>query len=98
MRQFFGMSQSGDLTEAVSGLDNPQFIMLMSNGAQFETHVKALEKLYPGVPSIGCIGMSYDVSVVEEGGWRRRVSRRRGSGGKCIAAGLIYASKIYSAS
>ncbi len=67
MRQFFGMSQSGDLTEAVSGLDNPQFIMLMSNSAQFETHVKALEKLYPGVPSIGCIGMSYDVSVVEEG-------------------------------
>ena len=67
MRQFFGMSQSGDLTEAVSGLDNPQFIMLMSNGAQFETHVKALEKLYPGVPSIGCIGISYDVSVVEEG-------------------------------
>lgn len=67
MRQFFGMSQSGDLTEAVSGLDNPQFIMLMSNNAQFETHVKALEKRYPGVPSIGCIGMSYDVSVVEEG-------------------------------
>ena len=67
MRQFFGMSQSGDLTEAVSGLDNPQFIMLMSNNAQFETHVRALEKLYPGVPSIGCIGMSYDVSVVEEG-------------------------------
>ena len=92
MRQFFGMSQSGDLTEAVSGLDNPQFIMLMSNGAQFETHVKALEKLYPGVPSIGCIGMSYGQR------WRRRVSRRRGSGGKCIAAGLIYASKIYSAS
>ena len=67
MRQFFGMSQSGDLTEAVSGLDNPQFIMLMSNNAQFETHVRVLEKLYPGVPSIGCIGMSYDVSVVEEG-------------------------------
>lgn len=67
MRQFFGLSQSGDLTEAVSGLDNPQFIMLMSNNVQFETHVRALEKLYPGVPSIGCIGMSYDVSVVEEG-------------------------------
>ena len=28
MRQFFGMSQSGDLTEAVSGLDNPQFIKI----------------------------------------------------------------------
>lgn len=67
MRQFFGRSQSGNLAEAVSGLVNPQFIMLMSSGAQFETHVKALEKLYPGVPSIGCIGMSYDTTVVEEG-------------------------------
>ena len=67
MRQFVGMSRNGNLEEAVSGLDNPQFIMLMSNNAQFETHVKALEKRYPGVPSIGCIGMSYDVSVVEEG-------------------------------
>ncbi|MDE7323287.1 MAG: hypothetical protein K2N73_11325 [Lachnospiraceae bacterium] len=67
MRQFFGMSQSGDLAEALRGLDNPQFIMLMSNNAQFETHVKQLEKYYPGVPSIGCIGMSYDIRVVEEG-------------------------------
>ena len=103
MRQFFGMSQSGDLTEAVSGLDNPQFIMLMSNGAQFETHVKALEKLYPGVPSIGCIGMSYDVSVVEEGvgvvafldGVEAAANVLQQRSG---AAGLIYASKIYSAS
>lgn len=67
MRQFFGMSRNGNLKEAVSGLDNPQFIMLMSNNSQFETHVKALEKLYPGVPSIGCIGMSYGVKMVEEG-------------------------------
>ncbi len=67
MRQFFGMSKNGDLAEAVKGLDNPQFIMLMSNNAQFETHVKTLEKYYPGVPSIGCIGMSYDIRVVEEG-------------------------------
>ncbi len=67
MRQFFGKSRNGNLEEAVSGLENPQFIMLMSNNAQFETHVKALEKRYPGVPSIGCIGMSYDVRMVEEG-------------------------------
>lgn len=67
MRQFYGMSQSGDLVEALNGLENPQFIMLMSNNAQFEKHVKALEKYYPGVPSIGCIGMSYDMRVVEEG-------------------------------
>ena len=67
MRQIFGMSCSGNLSEAVDRLENPQFIMLMSNNAQFETHVRALEKMYPGVPSIGCIGMSYDTSVVEEG-------------------------------
>lgn len=67
MRQFFGMSQRGDLTEAVRGLTSPQFIMLLSNEAQFETHVKALESLYPGVPSIGCIGMSYDTRIVEHG-------------------------------
>lgn len=67
MRQFFGKSQHGNLTEAVRGLANPQFIMLFSNGEQFETHVNQLEKLYPGVPSIGCIGMCYDTSVVEKG-------------------------------
>ncbi|MCI8725298.1 MAG: hypothetical protein HFG66_04070 [Hungatella sp.] len=67
MRQFFGMSQQGDLRAAVSGLNNPQLIMLMSNSRQFEEHVKELEKLYPQVPSIGCIGMCYDTSVVEHG-------------------------------
>lgn len=67
MRQFFAMSQRGDLKEAISGLDNPQFIMLLSNNNQFDEHVKSLEKLYPGVPSIGCIGMGYDTSVVESG-------------------------------
>lgn len=67
MRQFFGMSQNGDLAEALKGLDNPQFIMLMSNDAQFESHVNTLARRYPGVPSIGCIGMSYDIKMVEEG-------------------------------
>lgn len=67
MRQFFGMSPSGNLEEAVRGLKSPQLIMLMSNNEQFEAHVKKLEFLFPGVPSIGCIGMSYDVRVVEKG-------------------------------
>lgn len=66
MRQFFGMSQSGNLEEAVHGLKNPQLIMLLSNNDQFEAHVKQLESLYPHVPSIGCIGMSYDTRVVEK--------------------------------
>lgn len=67
MKQFYGMSQRGDLKEALRGLENPKLIMLMSNGEQFAEHVGELEKLYPGVPSIGCIGMSYDTSVVEKG-------------------------------
>ncbi len=67
MRQFFGTSRHGNLKEAVQGLSHPQFIMLFSNDGQFDTHVKELEALYPGVPSIGCIGMSYDIRVVERG-------------------------------
>ena len=67
MKQFFGSSQRGDLKEAVRGLQNPQLILLMSNQEQFETHVQELERLYPRVPSIGCIGMSYDTKIVEKG-------------------------------
>ena len=58
------MSQYGDLTEAVRGLSSPQFIMLFSNKDQFDSHVRELEKLFPGVPSIGCVGMCYDTRVV----------------------------------
>lgn len=67
MKQFFGMSQSGDLKEAVRGLNRPELIMLLSNKEQFDTHVKGLEQLYPQVPSIGCIGMGYDTKVVQRG-------------------------------
>ena len=67
MKQFFGMSRSGNLREAVGGLRMPQMLLLMSNERQFEEHVKELEILFPGVPSIGCIGMSYDTQVVENG-------------------------------
>ena len=67
MKQTFGMSRNGNLAEAARALIKPQFIMLMSNQKQFEQHVQELEKLFPGVPSIGCIGMSYDTRVVEDG-------------------------------
>lgn len=67
MKQFFGMSRQGDLKEAVRGLSRPELIMLFSNDEQFEKHVNELEGIYPGVPSIGCIGMSYDTKVAEKG-------------------------------
>ncbi len=66
-KQFFGRSQSGNLREAVSGLQNPKLILLMSNADQFEAHVKELEAMYPNIPSIGCVGMCYDTAVVEKG-------------------------------
>mgnify|MGYP002509448325 FL=1 len=67
MKQFYGMSRRGNLDEALQGLYQPQFIMLFSNKDQFEGHVEALEKRFPGVPSIGCIGMSYQLGVAESG-------------------------------
>ncbi len=67
MKQFYGMSQRGNLDEALNGLRNPEFIMLLSNNDQFEAHVKALEQRFPGVPSIGCVGMCYQIGIVENG-------------------------------
>lgn len=67
VKQFFGKSKSGNLKEAVKGLNQPKLILLMSNNKQFESHVKELEELYPNIPSIGCIGMAYDTEIVENG-------------------------------
>lgn len=67
MKQFFGKSQSGNLKEAVQGLHDPKLLILMSNADQFAAHVAELDTLFPGVPSIGCIGICYDTQIVEKG-------------------------------
>lgn len=69
MRQMIGTSKRGDLQEAVRGgkITSPALLILMSNAEQFEEHVAQLEAAFPGVPSIGCIGMSYDRQVIEKG-------------------------------
>lgn len=67
MKQSFGMDLHGNLKAATMGINRPQFLMLFSNAEQFEAHVRELEALFPGIPSIGCIGMSYDTKVVEHG-------------------------------
>lgn len=67
MKQVFGVSMKGDLKEAVRGIKTPSLLLLMSNQDQFEEHVEQLEAEFPGVPSIGCINMSYDTRVVEKG-------------------------------
>ncbi len=67
MKQLYGMSQNGNLAEAVKNIRNPKLLILASNPGQFEQHVKELEELYPQVPSIGCIAMSYGDKMVENG-------------------------------
>ena len=67
MKIFYGKSNSGNMSEAVKGLSSPKLIIMMSTDKTFEKDVEELEKLYPGVPSIGCIAMGYDTNVVEKG-------------------------------
>ena len=67
MKQVFGKSKSGNLKEAVRTIKNPKLLILMSNADQFVAHVEELERLYPGVPSIGCIGMCYGSEMIEKG-------------------------------
>ncbi|MCR5031823.1 MAG: hypothetical protein K6A92_03070 [Lachnospiraceae bacterium] len=67
MKTFYGKSKSGNVSEAVKGLSSPKLILMNSSAQTFENNVKTLEKLFPGVPSIGCIAMGYDTDVVENG-------------------------------
>lgn len=48
-------------------ITSPALLILMSNADQFEAHVAQLEAAFPEVPSIGCVGMSYDRQVIEKG-------------------------------
>lgn len=59
MKQSYGMSSAGILSEAVAGINSPSALLLMTTEENFEKHVKELENLFPGIPSIGGIGMSY---------------------------------------
>lgn len=69
MKQFTGVSKSGDVQEAVRGLNNPALIIICSSDKEtFQDKVTELELLFPGVPSIGCVGQSYaGTDVVESG-------------------------------
>ena len=60
-------SNSGNLKEAVSGFNNPDLLVFISNDEQFEGHVTELEELFPGVPSIGTTGHFYDDKITEGG-------------------------------
>lgn len=67
MKQIYGSSRSGNLSEALRGIDHPKLLILMSNAKQFEAHVAELEQRFPGVPSIGCVGSSYSTQLLLDG-------------------------------
>lgn len=69
MKQTVGISRRGDLQEALreGKITSPALLVLLSNADRFEEHVAELEAAFPGVPSIGCIGMSYTNQVIEKG-------------------------------
>ena len=62
------MDKGGNLKEALRAISAPKLLLLMSNAKQFEQHVEELEKQFPGVPSIGCIGGSYSGQTVQADG------------------------------
>ena len=69
MKQFTGMSKTGNVQEAVRGLSNPKLILICARDKQtFPEKVAEIEALFPGVPSIGCVGQSYAGTEVLENG------------------------------
>ncbi len=69
MKQYIGTSAGGNLAEAIRGLENPELIIVcVSDKEQFAGVVADLERAYPNVPSIGCVGQSYGQTQVLEKG------------------------------
>ena len=64
MKQIYRVDKGGNLAQALSQINAPKLLLLMSNSEQFEQHVEELERYFPGVPSIGCIGGSYGGQTV----------------------------------
>ncbi len=67
MKMFYGKNQSSNVKEAVRGLSSPKLIVFTCSEDGFDKAVDEIEQLYPGVPSIGCVGMGYDSTILEKG-------------------------------
>ena len=64
---FHGKSSSGSVAEAAKGLGSAKLIIMTTTADEFEKNVAELSKMFPGVPSISCVGMGYDTSILEKG-------------------------------
>ena len=68
MKEIYGISKTGNLDEAISKIENPDLLILMTTEENFKKHVNELEEKFKGVPSIGCTGISYAGCDAVEGG------------------------------
>ncbi len=67
MKQLYGKSDSGNLSEAVRSISSPDLLIMLSNGNQFRDHVRELNEKFPNVPCIATTGHFY-AETVKEGG------------------------------
>ena len=84
MKMFYGKNASCDAKEATRGLSSPKLIVFTCSENGFDKAVADIEKLYPGVPSIGCVGMGYDSTILEKG-----VSVMAFSEGVTVTTGIL---------
>lgn len=70
MREIWGMSEVGNIKEAISKLTNskPDALILMTTEEKLADHARELAEAFPGVPSIGAVGQSYANKKTNENG------------------------------
>lgn len=59
MKQIYGISNTGNLQEAVQNITNPEALIFLTTDENLARHASELKERFPGVPAIGCVGMSY---------------------------------------
>lgn len=70
MRQIFGMSKTGNIKEAISGIKNSNLaaLLFMTTEEKLADHAKELAEAFPNVPTIGAVGQSYVNKNTNENG------------------------------
>lgn len=68
MKQVYGMSVSGNLSDAIKGISNPSALLFITSAENLEKHAQELEEAFPGIPSIGAVGHSYGDTNTNENG------------------------------
>lgn len=70
MKQIVGMSKTGNMKEAISGIanSNPGALIFVTSEEKLAEHARELAAAFPEVPSIGAVGQSYGNKNTNENG------------------------------